>query len=375
MAPCTNPRLSKHVSPSFLGNLHKHIQSGKATMLESQRVAIASISLGWHESFSLEEKIHAASSSGYKGIEIVHSDLQKEATSRSETIEQCAEYISQLCRERNLGVVTLASFDNYEGSPLPLVERLEEALRWVNLARILQADSIQVPASYDHASLAVSEDAIVDELRLLADCGMPRSGRDEATITVAYEPMSWSVRTDTWEHAIYIKRRVARSNFKLCLDTYHILTKLWGDCTVASGRIPNGDLRLEESLHGFLRQVQPDDVAFVQLSDVERMDPPVSFNTLRKAGKHYAWYWCSWGRLFPLEAEEGAYLPMIGICRAWLVDLGWTGWVSMETFHRKMTDEKTRPDHWAERGMKSWNRLKQAISQPPNSEGQARSKL
>lgn len=329
--------------------------------MDQHRFAIATISLGWHESHSLPEKLNAAAQNGYQGIEMVYPNLEREAAAQNQTVEECAVDMRALCDKLNLKVVALGAFENYEGSLEPLSLRLGKATKWVNLARILQAEFIQIPASYEVTSLRLSEDEIVNELRLLADCGLPKEGSGGATITFAYENLSWSVRTSTWQELLYIKRRVARPNFKLCLDTYHILTKLWGDCTVPSGRLHNGDAALEADFRRMVHEIRPEEVGFVQLSDAEHMKPPIAPAELRKQGKHYAEYWSAVGRLFPLETEEGAYLPMVGLCHTWLAELGWTGWVSMETFYKTMADEERRPDHWAKRGVDSWAKLKKQM--------------
>lgn len=329
--------------------------------MNQHRLAIATISMGWHESHDLFDKASAAAANGFKGVELVSSDLEKAAASRTQSLRECSASFKKHCESLHLEIISLAPFENFEGSPLPLAQRLRTATEWVEIARMVGAEFIQVPASFDHASLQASGDDTVTELRHLADCGLPRPGSSERTITFAYEPMSWSVRSDTWQHALYIKHRVGRENFKLCLDTYHILTKLWADCTEPDGRIPGGDAALRMSLRESLRVLQPSDVGFVQLSDAEFMDPPVTFSHLRDVGKHYAWHWSGCGRIFPFEAEHGAYLPMLDIVRIWLVELGWSGWVSMEIFHESMNEKARGPEYWAKRGMESWRRLQDEV--------------
>lgn len=337
--------------------------------MDSHRIAIATISMGWHESHDLFDKASAAAKSGYNGIELPHGDLEKAATSKNQSLKECAASFKKHCNNLNLEIISLAPFENFEGSPLSLAQRMRTVFEWVDLARIVDAEFIQVPASFDHASLQASEDVIINELRLLADCGLPRPGSSERLITFAYEPMSWSVRSNTWQHALYIKHRVGKANFKLCLDTYHILTKLWADCTEPDGRIPGGDVALQMSLRESLRILQPSDVGFVQLSDADFMNPPVTFAQLKDAGKHYGWYWSGCGRVFPLESEHGAYLPMRDIVRTWLVELGWKGWVSMEIFHESMNEEVRGPEYWARRGMESWKRLQDEVNERAPREG------
>ncbi|KAF7198395.1 3-dehydroshikimate dehydratase [Pseudocercospora fuligena] len=330
--------------------------------MDKHKLASSTVSLGWHDAHTLPLKLQAAKSSGFKSVEVVHGDLEKEADRLGLSHNDCAIKIRQHCDELGLKVISIAPFENYEGSPSPLAQRLRKAFEWIHIARVLGADIVQVPASFDHKSLAVSEDQIIEELRHLADAGLPKEGTDEVTIIIAYEPMSWSVRSNTWQHALDLKHRVSRPNFKLCLDTYHILTKLWADCTMPDGKIPGGGQALKLSLYETLRLMQPEDVALVQLSDAERMQPPISHHGLRSMGKHYAWHWSGVGRIFPLEAEHGAYLPMLDITRTWLIDLGWSGWVSMEIFHKSMDEEERGPQYWAGRGMNSWERLRKTLA-------------
>ncbi|KAB8338881.1 hypothetical protein FH972_021825 [Carpinus fangiana] len=318
--------------------------------------AIASISLGWHPLHTLERKLHAASSAGYDGIEIFYSDLEKFAQIRKISVIDAANLARDLCAKSNLSIISLCSFDNFEGMPTPLADRLRVADHWVSVARALGAPIVQVPATYDPASRDVPEDVMIKELQALADSGVGNPVDGTATITFAYEFMGWSVHVATWQDALRYSRQVARPNFGLCFDTYHILSRLWGDCTRADGRVPGGDEALSTSIQGILRDMRPEDIVFVQLSDVEKMEPPLDPKKLQQ-GQHYSAAWCSWGRLFPLEQELGAYMPMEQLCRVLLHDLGWSGWVSMETFHRHMADEDVGPEVLAKRGMQSWAKL------------------
>ena len=330
-------------------------------MAEEHKIAISTISMGWHENHTLDDKLEAASAHGYNGIELFWSDLEKDAVGRNIIVEDNAARIGSKCKDLGLGISDLASFDNFEGcQKVPLETRLEKARRWVSIARILGTDIVQIPANDDLSSLAASEDECVAELRMLADIGASRGGQ-EKTITWAYEPMAWSARDFTWQAALHTVRRVARPNVKLCLDTYHILAKLWGDCTVPDGKVPGGDEALRASLHDLPRMIRPEEVAFVQLSDAEHIDPPVALPWLHDIGKHQSHYWCSWGRLFPYEKDEGAYLPMEQICNTLLRDLCRSGWVSMEIFHRSMRVMRKGPDQWAERGMKSWKEVQKML--------------
>jgi sugar phosphate isomerase/epimerase len=183
----------------------------------SNKLAIGSLSLGQHVLHMLDDKIRVAAKHGFRGIEVVHADLERYAKSRG---------LSMLAgAEEKLEILSLAPLENFEGHPSPLADRLAAAQVWLDIARALGAPYMQVPAAYAVACRR-NEAVIVAELRALADLSTA-AGRAPA-VAVAYEPMSWSVYVDTWQATLRIIRAVDRDNFGLCLDSFHILTKLWG---------------------------------------------------------------------------------------------------------------------------------------------------
>ena len=327
-------------------------------MAPAHKIAISSISMGWHDEHTLDAKLDAAAKHGYDGLELFWTDLEKDANARKISVEDNAQRVRTKCDDLGLGICSLSSFDNFEGNQtVPLSQRLDKARRWISVARTLGSPIVQIPANDDLTSLAASHDQCVDELRQLADIGLASPNNPkEATITWAYEPMAWSARDFTWQAALHTIQRVARPNLKLCLDTYHIVAKLRADCTTASGRVPGGQEVLEASMHDLPRMVRPQEIGFIQLSDAEKMTPPVTIAELNEVGKHYSHYWCMQGRLFPFEG----YLPMREASNALLKDLG-PCWVSQEIFHRTMKESEPRPEEWARRGTVSWGRVKECI--------------
>ena len=198
----------------------------------------------------------------------------------------------------------------------------------------------------------------VAEFRALAALGL-QSG---PVISFAYEAIAWGKYVALWEDSLEIVTLVDRANFGLCLDTYHVFARLWVDPRAKSGMLPGGDAAIRATLERFLSDCPIDKLFYVQLSDAEKLDPPL-------LPGHPAYDdemdptapWCQYGRLFPLEAEFGGLFPMVEITRAWLIDSGWVGWVSMEVFHRDMSNESIGPEVLAERGATSWRRLQTAV--------------
>lgn len=319
----------------------------------SNKLGLSTSSLGLHTSHTLDQKIRAAVQYRFDGIEVVYGDL--EAYSNLNNISICAgaEKIRQLCENNRLSIIALVPFENFEGAKTPLQDRLAVAALWIEIARVLRATYIQVPAQYNPDCIG-DECMIVSELQKLADLASAAT----PVISIAYEPMSWSIHYSTWESSLRLAELVNRPNFGICLDTFHVITKLWANPFEPSGQYPNGPQDLAESLCRAVTQLPMDKVSYVQLSDGERFDPPFS--------KAHPWYvegeapeftWSKHGRPFPLETEYGGYLPVHEAVQTWLVDKKFTGWVSFESFDRRMRDASFKPEAGAARARNSWNKL------------------
>lgn len=309
--------------------------------------------MGWHPIHTLEDKLTAASEHGFAGIELFWTDLIAFAERLRVPPAEAAPLVKELCQDKHLEIICLGSFDNFEGNHNPLSERLALAREWIDIAHDLGTDMIQIPSN-DDKSCNGEEDTIVSELRQLTDTG----GAASPPIRFAYEALGWGTHVADWEESLRIVELVNRDNFGLCLDTYHILARLWADPTSGNGMRPGGAAALNASTKRFLKDLPPDRIFYIQLSDAERCQPPLLPGHLAYSPqKDPSHSWCSWGRLFPGEASEGAYLPMANICHAMLVQKGWHGWVSLEIFHRKMKDEAANPEYWAKRGRASWDQL------------------
>lgn len=330
-------------------NYHSVLTCGMAP----NKLAIASLSLGQHPSHSLDQKIRVAAQHGYAGIEIVFSDLEAYSQSQNLAMLEGAEKIKGICDKAGVKALSLAAFENFEGHNSPLAGRLQAANQWIEVARRLHATYLQIPSQYSKDSTG-DENTIISELQQLADLG----SSEQPVVSVAYEALSWGTYCSTWESSLGVVEAVSRSNFGLCLDTFHVVTKLWADQFSRSGTYPNADKNLHDTLQHFLKRCPLDKIFYVQLSDGERFDPPFS--------KSHPWYledeapqftWSKHARPFPLEKGLGGYMPVSEITRAWISDKGFNGWVSLETFDRRMRDERFKIETAARRGVESWRKV------------------
>lgn len=323
------------------------------------KLAITTSSLGADPAQTLDRKINAAAKHGYDGMEIVYGDLAAYSHLRGIPITTGAEQIRQLCSDKRLTVLSLCPFENYEGNTSPLENRLKAAAHWIDIARRLGAEHLQIPSQFDPSSVG-REDIIISELRQLADIG----SASHPVVKIAYEPLSWGLYCSTWETALRYVDRVDRPNFGLCMDTFHEMTKLWGNPLDASGKYPDGERALASSLRRFLAECPVEKVFYVQLSDGELLNPPIS--------EIHPWFakdeapeftWSKHARPFPLESEYGGYLPVAEVFKAWVIEKKFTGWVSMEIFDRRMRNPAFEPEDGAARGQKSWHKLAQVVQE------------
>lgn len=332
------------------------------------KIAVPTFSLGWHPSFSLERKVRAASDAGFDGIELFMEDLQPFATRLGVTRVEAAERFRKLLDEHQLGIVCVGSMENWEGNTIKSLEdRLNEAREWIDIAHAVGTDLVQISCTEISESTG-DESVIVSEFRELADLGIQYDSN--RPIRFAYEALGWGTHIADWEDSLRIVDAVSRPNFGLCLDTYHVLGRIWADPSLPSGRRPGGDYSLRSSLERFtsLGSGIKDKIFYIQLSDAEKMNPPIlpghpAFSK-DKSGVHA---WCLYGRIFPYQFELGAYLPMDDILKVWLVSSGvWTDsniWISLEIFHRDMDTTDRTPEWWAQAGIKSWNEVRKVVEQ------------
>lgn len=201
-------------------------------------------------------------------------------------------------------------------------------------------------------------DIVVRDLQEIADLG----ARQNPPFKFAFENLCFGTFFDTWEKAWDVVARVDRVNFGLCLDTYNIAGKEYGDPLSPTGMIENADARFRESMKKMARTVDPAKIFYIQVVDGTRLSVPLDENhEFYVEGQKPRMSWSRNARLFVCEEERGGYLPALEVVRA-ITDekegLGYKGWISMELFNRSLCVEGEEvPREHAERAMRSWWRM------------------
>ncbi|PZU07542.1 bifunctional sugar phosphate isomerase/epimerase/4-hydroxyphenylpyruvate dioxygenase family protein [Sphingomonas sp.] len=239
--------------------------------------AIATVSL----SGTLEDKLRAAASAGFRAIEIFDQDfLASDLT---------APEVRALMDELGLACILYQPFRDLEGMPEPqrtrAFHRIEQKFRVMQVLgcdRMLLCTNCSPLASPD-------EDRIVADLRELGDLAA-RYG-----ITVGYEALAWARHIFDHRDVWRIVEKVDHPNIGILLDSFHSLSR----------GIP------VESL----REIRPEKIVFVQLADA----PILSMDLLY------------WSRHFRNLPGQGG-LDLTGYVGE-LLRLGYDGPLSLEIFN------------------------------------------
>ena len=334
----------------------------------SYKPAIASHSLGRAWVHDIEPKLRAAAAAGIPGIEIFYEDLHYLAESLPGGATPAnqiaaAQITRSLCDLLSLDIVAIGPFSNYEGNLSPESQAsLRSVLQvWFRVAEILGTDLVQIPSTFmtEKDGFTGDLDVVVKDLRVLADMGE----RNEPKMRFAYENLSFGTWVSTWKDAWDVVKAVDRENFGLCLDTFNIAAREYGDPASESCMVDNAEVEFDASMKRMVEEIDPRKVFYVQVVDVERMKSPL-------VEGHEFWVkeqtprmsWSRNARLFMFEEERGGFLPVLKVLKAICDGLGYKGWISAELFNRSLVEKGEHvPIEHADRCMRSWEKIAEAM--------------
>ena len=328
--------------------------------------AIASPSMGNANVHSIEEKLRQASLHGFKLIEIVEEDLLVQARKMEGGATECnqieaAKYVKSVCDKECIQPFVFQPFWFYEG----LLDRKEHESRirklklWMKLVKIMNIQMVQVPTNWLQEGTTGDLAVIVADLKEMTAIGL----QQDPVISFAYEGVAWGTHIDTWEGTWNIVQRVDRSNFGLCLDSYHIVARVWGDPTRAGCETANGYADLQRSMDRLVSEVPVEKIFYVQLGDAEKLSEPlVAGHPFYSPEQLPRMSWSRNARLFASEPAGEGCLPLEPFLDAVMRRLNFKGYISMEMFSRKLFDaDPGIPEQYARRAMESWNKIQKLL--------------
>lgn len=241
------------------------------------RTSIATVCL----SGTLDEKLVAASTAGFDGVEIFEPDLIASPRSPEEIRERASEL--------GLTLDLYQPFRDFEGvGPELLEQNLRRAAAKFALMNRLGIETMLLCSNVATARSG-DEQLAAAQLRQLGDVA------DRFGVRVAYEALAWGRFVDSYEAAARIVRLADHPRIGLCLDSFHILSR---------GHNPEA-----------IETIPAEKIFFVQMADA----PLLSLDVL------------SWSRHHRLFPGEGGF--DLGTFMAHLVRTGYDGPVSLEIFN------------------------------------------
>lgn len=329
--------------------------------------SIATMSLG-STTHPLNTKLEVAALKGFRGIELYWDDLAQYSLSRvaqtpsppeliSDTILEAASEIAKLAKSLRLKIVSLQPFRNFDGliNRKLRKRRLEEFQVWLAVAHILGTDIIGVPSTLPTVNKA---DYTGDRFAAAADLKFLVKLAKRCGIRIAYENLCFGEHVKDWKQA-WDRIKIARSpeNLLFLPDTFNICGRTYMDPEEESGKQPNADSDLRDSLKMLVDKVPMSRMPLLQIADAEALDLPLTEDHpwRKETGLGPLMALSRNARVFPFEKK--GYLPVLSVVQA-LVDAGWEGWLSMEVFSRttNVEGEATILEH-ADRAWASWETL------------------
>ena len=346
-------------------------------------IGITSLSLGRAGVHRMEDKVQAAADAGFKGIEIFFEDLELLARELGgdgdikSSLRQAAHLIRRLCDSFGMTVINLQPFRDYDGliSRKSHEEKISELKTWLILCKVLRSDMIVITSAFPSPSPTATgdEDRIIGDLREVADLG----AKEDPPIRFAYEAISWGAHVNTWQHAWKIVQQADRPNLGLCLDTFHVLAKVWADPESTTGLRRAAADALGHDIQELANVVGAKRLFSVQLADAAKLDPPLSpQHVWHDPSQHPLMTWSRQARLFPLEKEMGAYLPVLEILQSCVIDMGYRGWISMEVFNGSLFASDPRvPLLHAQRGMRAYIKCRDSLRREMTAKSDSKKRL
>ncbi|KZT57225.1 xylose isomerase-like protein [Calocera cornea HHB12733] len=359
-------------------------------------VAIASPSLGMNPAHTLPLKLKAAADAGFGAVEIGMDDLIAYARALNPDLPEAhpkyratgapvlepeprdpidepiwaalkttAAAVKELCANLGLHILCLQPLSQYEGWPEPMDRHAwawEKALRWLDLAKELGAEMLQV-GSNNELNASAGVEACVQDMRRIAVAA------EERGVKIAYEPWCWGAYTNTWEGCWEIVQKADHPALGLCLDTFQIAgSPVYGASpTAATGWINSYTPTLFSlSLKNLTQSVKADKIFFLQISDGAKLDPPLGRGNELDSRWTRGWesrqVWSGARRPLPFRPEKGGYLPVVEITDAVLAT-GFRGYMSYEIFEKEQEDDDPSvPERWAKDAKRAHDQLMSAVT-------------
>jgi 4-hydroxyphenylpyruvate dioxygenase len=181
--------------------------TGEPVTAPRMRTALATVCI----SGTLEDKLVAAASAGFDGVEIFEPDFVVSSLSAAAVRERCADL--------GLSIDLYQPFRDFDSvRPETLRANLRRAERKFDVMQQLGTDLILVCS-------AVSADAVDDDDRIAEQLHQLATLAERRGMRISYEALAWGRFVNTYERSWDIVRTADHAALGLCVDSFHILSR------------------------------------------------------------------------------------------------------------------------------------------------------
>lgn len=336
---------------------------------------MCTVSLGDSKLHPLRTRLEEAAKAGYKWIDLFDEcwaayleshgqdpDALWEPTQENLRI---ARKLGDFVKSLGMRIICTQPLRTIEGTkdPSKRAGRIELVTKRFPFMRAFDTEMVFMCTNI-HKEPVVTTDfqTLVKDLREMSELAEAFSIKDGGPIIrIGYEALSWAQR-NTWSSSWEIVRAVNRHNVGLIVDSFNLLAVEFADPynPAGHGRIyPSLDESLDVirlSLATLVATVPGDKIYLYQVADAERIDPKV-YSPPTDPNIPRILPWSRGHRLYPLETDRGAYMP-VDLVTAAILATGYKGPLSIEVFNDSLHEpDATVPEKHAKRGIAGLKKL------------------
>ncbi|EEH40579.1 3-dehydroshikimate dehydratase [Paracoccidioides lutzii Pb01] len=350
------------------------------------RAAIATVSLGSWKYHSLPDRFRQAADAGFQCIDLMENDWAQYLRSHVGNIDDdkiwepttenlaIAKALGDLVKSLKMSIVCAQPLRQVEGAKDPHQRMLNLAgvVKRFPFLRAFDTDMLFICSNVGAENSTIELKTVANDLREIGDMAAAFSKQDGGPmIRIGYEGLSWALR-NTWSSTWEVVRAANRPNVGLIVDSFNWLAVEFADPynKEGHGRIyPTLEESLDvlcSSIAAMVASVPAEKIFLLQIADAELVEPgTLNLTRCQNPDAPELLPWSRNFRLFPMEEERGAYMPVELIIAA-ILAAGYDGPVSMEVFSRSLECPNADvPKSHAQRAFRSFEVVMKAAELVP----------
>lgn len=248
-----------------------------------------------------------------------------------------AEYLKTYCDGLGLEIVCLQPLRDVEGWVGAEDRRvaMERVRSRFAVMKALGTELLLICSQNTAAPATTGDlDSLVADFRYISDMASDFTAQTGFSIKVGFEALSWGSHVDLWSQAWRVVQSTDRTNIGLILDSFNTLAREFADpCSPSGIQEPEQSTRaaLQTSIDA-ITHVPGHKIFLLQIGDAKRMPQPLLPSPREGEPRPSRMIWSRSSRLFPCEAEQGAFMPVDAFVSA-VVRAGYKGPWSIEVFN------------------------------------------